>query len=127
MIEERMLRKSDTFGAGSWECFRMLSGRWSRLRLPFAIGAAVYSGLLAGALVAQAPQAHGPAASDAEWQLEAAIHKEIVVGDLKGAMEAYQAILASQRKSKAVAARALFQLGQCQEKLGQRAAAYSSY
>jgi len=68
-----------------------------------------------------------PAAQDLEWQLEAAIHREIVVGDLKGAMEAYQAILASEEKSKAVAARALFQLGQCQEKLGQRAAAYSSY
>jgi hypothetical protein len=64
--------------------------------------------------------------SNAEWQLEAAIHREIVVGDLKGAMEAYT-ILASEGKPKAVAARALFQLGQCQEKLGQRDAAYSSY
>jgi hypothetical protein len=99
----------------------MLSGRWSRLRLPFAIAVAVW----AGALLGQAPQSSRP--TDAEWQLEAAIHREIVVGDLKGAMEAYQTILSSQGKSKAVAAKALFQLGQCQEKLGQRTAAYSSY
>jgi hypothetical protein len=88
---------------------------------------AALSGLLNGALAGQVPPAGRPAAADAEWRLEAAIHREIVVGDLKGAMEAYQAILASEGKPKAVAARALFQLGQCQEKLGQRTAAYSSY
>jgi len=102
------------------------------LRLPVAIGVAACSVLLAAMLLGQPQQpalkaTSRPAAQDLEWQLEAAIHREIVVGDLKGAMEAYQAILASEEKSKAVAARALFQLGQCQEKLGQRAAAYSSY
>jgi hypothetical protein len=109
----------------------MLSDRGSRLRLPFAIGVVLCSGLLAWALAAQAGQdakvAPRPATADAEWQLEVAIHREIVVGDLKGAIEEYQSILASEGKSKAVAAKALFQLGQCQEKLGQRAAAYSSY
>ena len=82
------------------------------MRLPFAILVAALSGLLNGALAGRVPPAGRPAAQDAEWRLEAAIHREIVVGDLKGAMEAYQAILASEGKPKAVAARALFQLGQ---------------
>jgi tetratricopeptide (TPR) repeat protein len=93
----------------------MLSGRGRRLKLLIALALGL------------APMFAAAAVQDAEWQLEAAIHREVVLGDLKGAMEAYQAILASPAKSKAVAARALFQLGQCQEKLGQRDAAYSFY
>jgi len=108
-----MLRKSDTFLPESWKCLRTLGGGGRRLKLPMAF-------LVVAVRLFGAPQ------SSADWQLEAAIHREIVVGDLKGAMAAYQAILA-QTKSKAVAARALFQLGQCQEKLGQRDSAYSSY
>jgi hypothetical protein len=108
----------------SWKCLRMLAGGGRGLRLPLAV--AMGSVLLAGFPVQQTalPESAGVAA---EWQLEAAIHREMVLGDLKGAMEAYRGILASPAKSKAVAAKALFQLGQCQEKLGQRAAAFSSY
>jgi len=57
--------------------------------------------------------------AEAEKQLQAAIHAEMVQGDLKGAMEQYNRILARHARQPDVAARALFQIGQCQEKLGQ--------
>jgi Tol biopolymer transport system component len=49
-------------------------------------------------------------------QLQAAINKEVVEGDLKGAIELYKK--AAQSGSRAVAAKALLQMGQCHEKLG---------
>jgi Tol biopolymer transport system component len=70
--------------------------------------------LLAAALLAglQRP-------GESEKQLEAAIHKEVVQGDLKGAIEQYNKILAQKATPRPVAAQALYQVGQCQEKLGQ--------
>jgi hypothetical protein len=65
--------------------------------------------------------------AEAERQLEAAIHREMVLGDLKGAMEQYHALLGHAAESKGVAARALFQIAQCQEKLGQRREALATY
>jgi hypothetical protein len=65
--------------------------------------------------------------AEAERQLEAGIHREMVLGDLKGAMEQYRAILGHAAGSKAVSARALFQIAQCQEKLGQRREALATY
>lgn len=62
-----------------------------------------------------------------EMQLESAIHREIVLGDLKGAMEQYKAILAQPAKSKMVAARTLFRMGQCLEKSGRRPEARNTY
>jgi hypothetical protein len=62
-----------------------------------------------------------------EMQLEAAIHREIMLGDLKGAMEQYRAVLSQPGKSKRVAARALFQMGRCLEKLGRRVEARTMY
>ena len=52
----------------------------------------------------------------AEAQLQAAITKETVEGDLKGAIEQYQKLADS--NNHAVAAKALLSLGQCYEKLG---------
>lgn len=65
--------------------------------------------------------------ADGARQLEAAIHREIVLGDLKGAIEAYRGVLSLQGAGRSVSARALFQIGQCQEKLGNRAAAEDVY
>ena len=65
--------------------------------------------------------------ADGARQLEAAIHREIVLGDLKGAIEAYRGVLALEGAPRPVAAHALFQIGQCQEKLGNRAAAEDAY
>ena len=54
----------------------------------------------------------------AEIQLQAAVNKATVEGDLKGAILDFQRILNTAGVSRAVAARALFHLGQCHEKLG---------
>jgi hypothetical protein len=62
-----------------------------------------------------------------ERKLEEAIYKEMVIGDLPGAMQEYRNILAQPDKPREVAARALYQIAQCQEKLGQRAAAQAGY
>jgi Tol biopolymer transport system component len=52
----------------------------------------------------------------AEVALQAAIKKETIDGDLKGAIEQYQKI--AQSTNRAVAAKALLRMGQCYEKLG---------
>lgn len=62
-----------------------------------------------------------------EEQLEAAIHREIVLGDLQGAMEQYKAIFDTRGAPKPVAAQALFRMGQCLEKSGRRADARALY
>jgi len=54
-----------------------------------------------------------------ELLLQNAIQTEMVGGNLKAAIEQYNKILAQKATPRPVAARALFQLGQCQEKLGQ--------
>jgi Tol biopolymer transport system component len=68
---------------------------------------------VAGALVVAAQQKQTAAV-----QLQSAINREIVAGDLKGAIEQYKKIVAANRGDHAIAARALVQLGQCYEKLG---------
>jgi Tol biopolymer transport system component len=55
-------------------------------------------------------------ADQADVQLKAAIQKEVVDGDLKGAIELYNKV--AQSSNRAVAARALVRMGQCYEKLG---------
>jgi hypothetical protein len=66
-------------------------------------------------------------AATVESQLQAAIHREIVLGDLTGAMEQYKTIMSAPVRSRAVEARALFQMGQCLEKSGRRAEARNTY
>ncbi len=67
--------------------------------------------------VAQAPAA--PQDQDkAEVALKAAMDKEILDGNLKAAIEQYRKIAVTYRGNRSVAARALLQLGQCYEKLG---------
>ena len=65
--------------------------------------------------------------AEAERRLEAGIHREIVLGDLKGAMEDYRALVGHAAGPKAVEARALFQMAQCQEKLGRHTDALATY
>ncbi len=50
--------------------------------------------------------------------LEQATKKELIDGDLKSAIEIYQQILNLQDAPRAVVAKALLHLGQCNEKLG---------
>ena len=67
------------------------------------------------------------AQSDGERQLETAIYSETVTGDVAAAIGMYRGILSQKGIPRPVAARALWQLGQCQEKLGQRREAHSTY
>jgi hypothetical protein len=60
-----------------------------------------------------------PPQAEAEKQLEAAIQKETVQGDLKAAIALYGKVLERHARNRPVAAQALFRLGECQEKLGQ--------
>lgn len=53
-----------------------------------------------------------------ESMLGAALHQQEVQGDLKGAIAAYQKVLATPGVSRKTAAEALVQMGQCYEKLG---------
>jgi tetratricopeptide (TPR) repeat protein len=64
---------------------------------------------------------------DAARQLESAVYREIVHGDLKSAAAQYRAILGQSSVPRSVAARALYQLGQCLEKLGRLSEARETY
>ena len=64
------------------------------------------------------PSNHTQGVSEAERLLQRAMQKENVDGDLKAAIEEYRKVLARRDTSRAVAAKALFQIGQCYEKLG---------
>ena len=64
---------------------------------------------------------------DLERDLESAIHREVVLGDLAGAMKEYREILSQTGVPRPVAARALLQTGECMEKLGRGSEAYNSY
>jgi Tol biopolymer transport system component len=54
----------------------------------------------------------------AEIALKAAIDKEVVEGDLKGAIEQYRKIVANYGGNRTVVAKALVRMGNCHEKLG---------
>src|SRR5260370_40818645 len=53
-----------------------------------------------------------------ESMLGAALHQEEVQGDLKGAIAAYQEVVATPGVSRKTTAEALVRMGQCYEKLG---------
>jgi hypothetical protein len=62
-----------------------------------------------------------------EARFEAAIHREVVLGDLPGSMSEYRAMLEDPATPRTIAAKALLQIGRCEEKLGQRKEAYTTY
>jgi Tol biopolymer transport system component len=57
--------------------------------------------------------------NDPEKQLQAAINKEVVEGDLNAAIDLYKQVITNNGNNRAVAAKALLRLGGCYEKLGQ--------
>jgi Tol biopolymer transport system component len=75
--------------------------------------AVLFFGLLAGV------QAVGQGDKQGEALLQAAKNTELVKGDLNAAIEQYKKILARSGTSRTVAAKALLEMGQCYEKLGQ--------
>src|SRR5688500_19096766 len=56
--------------------------------------------------------------SDADVRLKAATHRELVEGDLRGAIEQYRQIAGMNAVPRPVAATALLQMGRAYEKLG---------
>jgi tetratricopeptide (TPR) repeat protein len=64
--------------------------------------------------------------AEAERMLEAAIQREIVLGDLKGAMAQYQLVI-SGNANRADVSRALFRYARCLEKLERRTEAHDVY
>jgi len=106
--------------------YRRPPGRRWRVALTFTadkIGGATKAVAILLCLLAWSASAQ----SDAARKLESAIHREVVAGDLPGAIEVYKGIAADSGAPHSVAARALLQLGQCQEKLGQRREAHTTY
>jgi hypothetical protein len=102
-MRAKTLRKRDRF-ASSW------THRFSKLRIVLMLTAVPLTA----------------AALSQEAQLEAAKYREMVVGDLKGAIDQYKAVLEGP-KSRPIAARALLQMGQCFEKSGRRREAQAVY
>jgi erythromycin esterase len=68
-----------------------------------------------------------PPEANLDRRLEAALHTEMVAGDLKSAVDQYNAILEAARGNRSIAAKALFQLAQCEERMGRRVAAHAAY
>jgi len=60
----------------------------------------------------------GPQSDRPDQQLQSAINREVVEGDLKGAIELYKKIAALPGAGRATVATALLRMGQCHEKLG---------
>ena len=75
--------------------------------------AAVLGGIVSAVAIAGAQKP-----GRAEVSLEAAAKKEMVDGDLKGAIALYREIIATYAADHAVAAKALVRMGQCYDKLG---------
>jgi tetratricopeptide (TPR) repeat protein len=111
-----MLRKSDQAGIVFPEWLAMLFTRRKRALIMIAIGASAATALSPASVTA----------ADFDERLEAAIHQEMVLGDLKAAMKQYQAI-AAQSTGNATAARALYRYARCLEKLDRRTEAYDVY
>ncbi len=76
-------------------------------------GGVAVAALLTAVLSTAAPQQE----ESAEKQLQAAVHREQVLGDVNGAIEQYKTLAKSGNRP--VAAQALVRLGRCYEKLGE--------
>jgi hypothetical protein len=96
--------------------FRIQNSEWRRRLRRWSVW--LLAGVCATLLAAQ---------RDSDRQLEAAIYREVVAGDLKGAIEQYRGILAAPHTPREIAARALLQMGECYDKLGQRRQAHDAY
>jgi len=78
--------------------------------------------LVVAALALAAPVLTAQDQQAGEIQLKAAMHRELVDGNLRAAIADYQAVVSKYGANHPVAARALLQIGRCYEKLGQKEA-----
>ncbi len=83
---------------------------WLSLALAVALAVGV-ANMLAGGAQQQKP-------ASAEALMGAALHQEEVEGNLEAAIATYEKVIADAQAGRALAARALLQLGACYEKLG---------
>jgi hypothetical protein len=67
------------------------------------------------------------AASDLGVRLESAVHREVVIGDLKGAIEQFRSIEVDPATPRPIAAKAWLHMAHCFEKSGQVGAASDAY
>jgi Tol biopolymer transport system component len=95
----------------------MKTNKTTRTRIA-AYGSTVLAALaLAGALLFTAASVI-QSSEQLEVQLKAATHKELVDGDLQGAIAEYKSILARAGTNRTIASKALLQMGKCYERLG---------
>jgi len=109
-----MLRKSDQFAVVFRYSAAMLVSRWSTAILPSAMAALLCIAPLAGSALSP------------DGRLEEAIHREVVLGDLKGAINEYQDIV-RHSQDRLILSRALYRYGRCLEKLQRRTEANKVY
>ena len=83
--------------------------------------------VLTGTLLASLLPGSQQRLSDPEAQLQAALHEEVVVGNLSSAIEQYRSIMAQSGVSRNIAATALLHIGECQQKLGRNEEARNTY
>ncbi len=83
------------------------------VRSSTALAALTLAGLLWGASIAMIQSGE-----QLEVELKAAMHKELVDGDLQGAIADYKSILARAGTSRTIVSKALLQTGKCYERLG---------
>ena len=80
----------------------------------------ITAGFIAGAILTMVSYSTAQKVSESELQFREALHKQQVKGDLPAAVKLYQNIAASKTADRAVKARALLQLAECYETLGQQ-------
>jgi hypothetical protein len=80
----------------------------------------ITAGFIVGAILTMVSYSTAQKVSESELQFREALHKQQVGGDLPAAIKLYQNIAASKTADRAVKARALLQLAECYEKLGQQ-------
>jgi hypothetical protein len=87
----------------------------------------ISSPLWAAMLISVSVMHSASANLEPDRQLEAGIHREIVLGDLPGALDLYAGLLANPAAPRPIAAQALLRTAECLEKLGRSEEAYSKY
>ncbi len=112
----KMLRKSDQVAIIVRHSFDMLFTRGRRALILTILGTSAAAALWPATATGV----------DVEERVEAAIDREIVLGDLKGAMAQYQAVI-RESASRPSVARALYRYARCLEKLQKRTDAYHVY
>jgi len=90
----------------------------TRARLSWISMSAAALAVGVGGMIATAQQQKASSSEAPEALMGAALHQEEVEGNLEAAIATYKKVIADPHASRALAARALLQVGKCYEKLG---------